>query len=762
MITGRTRSVFLGMLSMALCAGNAHAGENSVLFSTIGGVVSPSPYGVSSQNFTDVPDYFTAAADDFTIPVQDGSWRIESVDVLGTYTGVGGDPTTADSINVYILGDDGGLPDTTNLAARSIYAYENGAFVNPGAGSFQITLPEDGVVLPAGTYWLCVQVNQGGGQWFWTESAQAANSGVANGNESAWFESQTFIAGGACTGAWGSRVSTCGVGEADNPPPELDLGFALNGSIANCRLYADFEGVALPAGWSTIDNDGNNDANARPDSWYLDYWVSAGMQTAHYCPEIANNQSVHSSSWFTPAGQADNWLISPEITLGANDTLRWLATAFESQPFQDGYEVRISTTGSDIADFMSTPALFSIASENVGWVERSIDLTAAGYANATCRIAFHHNANDDNVIVIDEIAVGDECPITMCATEGEGEGEGQPNEAFDCDGAMVADNLGTAAGTAIQINYRDADFGGVGGDLTFIVPHPAGTDEIRIQSSDGYDGTHAAEAGTQTNIVLNTQGDATPDPDERSTTYTITLIKEAAEGAACTVTTTWAAASCNITFDPAAPAIGQSVNVNVELVNAKPDATDTVAQLTADAPNWAGVVNLSSLNPSSVAGNTVSYTPATNIASFAAGDAGAYNLGFLSVGGIGNTTRCTATLAEGTGEGEGEGEDVGGGLHTADQNGNLLISLSELLRVIQFYNSAGFSCADPPASTEDGYQPGPGGMACATHASDYNPQDFQINLSELLRLIQFFNSGGYYACPGAVPPTEDGYCPGQP
>jgi len=108
---------------------------------------------------------------------------------------------------------------------------------------------------------------------------------------------------------------------------------------------------------------------------------------------------------------------------------------------------------------------------------------------------------------------------------------------------------------------------------------------------------------------------------------------------------------------------------------------------------------------------------------------------------------------EGAQEGavEGEGETV---VHTADQDGDGLISLSELLRVIQFYNSFGLHCEE---GTEDGYAPGPvGGTACSPHASDYNPQDWDINLSELLRVIQFFNSGGYHACSG----SEDGFCPG--
>ena len=107
---------------------------------------------------------------------------------------------------------------------------------------------------------------------------------------------------------------------------------------------------------------------------------------------------------------------------------------------------------------------------------------------------------------------------------------------------------------------------------------------------------------------------------------------------------------------------------------------------------------------------------------------------------------------------EGEGEDVPV-THSADQNGDNEISLSELLRVIQFFNSFGYHCADNPRDTEDGYVPGPGANhACTPHGSDYNTQDWDISLSELLRLIQFFNVGGYHACPGQD--TEDGYCPG--
>jgi hypothetical protein len=97
------------------------------------------------------------------------------------------------------------------------------------------------------------------------------------------------------------------------------------------------------------------------------------------------------------------------------------------------------------------------------------------------------------------------------------------------------------------------------------------------------------------------------------------------------------------------------------------------------------------------------------------------------------------------------------GGHSADREDTGRIDLGDLLRVIQFYNADGYHC-DPDG--EDGYAPGPNTSAqdCAPHSSDYNPQDWRINLSELLRLIQFFNSGGYHACPDTA--SEDGFCVG--
>lgn len=92
--------------------------------------------------------------------------------------------------------------------------------------------------------------------------------------------------------------------------------------------------------------------------------------------------------------------------------------------------------------------------------------------------------------------------------------------------------------------------------------------------------------------------------------------------------------------------------------------------------------------------------------------------------------------------------------HAADIDADLRIALSELLRVMQVFNASSFHCDD---TSEDGYALGEGLRTCSPHSSDYAPQDWSVNLSELLRLIQFYNSGACTPC-AAPELSEDGYC----
>lgn len=79
------------------------------------------------------------------------------------------------------------------------------------------------------------------------------------------------------------------------------------------------------------------------------------------------------------------------------------------------------------------------------------------------------------------------------------------------------------------------------------------------------------------------------------------------------------------------------------------------------------------------------------------------------------------------------------------------------------------------ATTEPAASEGAGECCetCFPYSSDYDPQDWQISLTELLRIIQFYNTGpdgdnlggdaqSYYRIGEDEPATEDGFCPGDP
>lgn len=93
--------------------------------------------------------------------------------------------------------------------------------------------------------------------------------------------------------------------------------------------------------------------------------------------------------------------------------------------------------------------------------------------------------------------------------------------------------------------------------------------------------------------------------------------------------------------------------------------------------------------------------------------------------------------------------------HSADYKpSDYQISLSELLRVVQLYNVSDYRCN---SQSEDGYGSGSGGGECFIHSSDNNG-DWRISLGELLRIIQLYNSGGYHLSPDqpdGVAPDSD-------
>jgi len=109
-------------------------------------------------------------------------------------------------------------------------------------------------------------------------------------------------------------------------------------------------------------------------------------------------------------------------------------------------------------------------------------------------------------------------------------------------------------------------------------------------------------------------------------------------------------------------------------------------------------------------------------------------------------------------------------IHAADTNGDFRISLPELTRVIELYNTrlntARTGRYKVQAGSEDGFAQDPAATANQTltryHSADSN-RDGQISLGELTRVIELYNyrvgttrTGQYHVQAG----TEDGFAPG--
>jgi len=78
----------------------------------------------------------------------------------------------------------------------------------------------------------------------------------------------------------------------------------------------------------------------------------------------SNNLVAVSTSWYNPSAQADDWMILPQRLIGNNTVLTWRAKA-QDAAYPDGYQVLVSTTGNNIADFTDT--VFEVQAESASW-----------------------------------------------------------------------------------------------------------------------------------------------------------------------------------------------------------------------------------------------------------------------------------------------------------------------------------------------------------------------------------------------------------
>lgn len=162
-------------------------------------------------------------------------------------------------------------------------------------------------------------------------------------------------------------------------------------------LFESFDTTALPTAWNSLDEDGGT-----PNSNIQFITPQGGWQVITDLKDSSNgNRSVASPSWYQDQSlRSSDWLILPQTqALPANVCFSFLAYS-QDVAYPESYEVRISTTGNDPADFMQTEPLLTVQAESGDFSNRSVDLSA--YAGEEVYLAIHHTSLDAFILVMDD------------------------------------------------------------------------------------------------------------------------------------------------------------------------------------------------------------------------------------------------------------------------------------------------------------------------------------------------------------------------
>ncbi|WP_294673190.1 choice-of-anchor J domain-containing protein [uncultured Fluviicola sp.] len=173
--------------------------------------------------------------------------------------------------------------------------------------------------------------------------------------------------------------------------------FSVGSAFSQVVLSENFDaGTTLPAGWAQYNVDGLTPASSVSYMGTSAWVVRANSATG------SGNHLV-STSWYTPAGVSNDWVVSPSIAV-PNSTgfmCQFDVMAPDAQ-FLDGYKVYVSTTGNTVADF-TDPAVLTVAAAPNTYTTQSFSLDA--YMGSNIYIAIQNNSNDKFLLFVDNFVV---------------------------------------------------------------------------------------------------------------------------------------------------------------------------------------------------------------------------------------------------------------------------------------------------------------------------------------------------------------------
>ncbi len=176
----------------------------------------------------------------------------------------------------------------------------------------------------------------------------------------------------------------------------LFAGSVVTTQAADVAFSWDFSGGL--EGFTTYDIDQRTPNTAASDYGFA---VDVAWQDLEI---VDKNPAAVSNSSHSPMGAAEDWLITPAITVGEGQALTFRACTYSlSSTARVGkFDVKVSTTGTAVEDF--TDVLATAASTKSAWEKKTFDMSA--YAGKTVYVAIVNKALAKDFLVIDDIFVG--------------------------------------------------------------------------------------------------------------------------------------------------------------------------------------------------------------------------------------------------------------------------------------------------------------------------------------------------------------------
>jgi len=177
--------------------------------------------------------------------------------------------------------------------------------------------------------------------------------------------------------------------------------WTVNVEISNIILSEDFENDVTTNGWTLIDEDGDG------SNWVIT------TETPHSGNSCYASHSFGESSFGTGGyDDADNYLISPQITIGTgtSELKYFIRSRVSTTMLAATYSVLISNDGG--TNFTS---IYTETPTNTNWDEKTLDISS--YAGQQINIAFRQHSSKKFIVYLDDVTVTSEAPTVSAAND---------------------------------------------------------------------------------------------------------------------------------------------------------------------------------------------------------------------------------------------------------------------------------------------------------------------------------------------------------